>query len=48
MIFDLKRDGHLPLYEQIAVQLKSMIAGGALKVGDRLPANRDLAKTLGV
>src|SRR5882724_7788612 len=25
-----------------------MIAGGALKAGDRLPANRELAKTLGV
>jgi len=48
MIFELKRDSHIPLYAQIATQVRSMIATGTLKVGDRLPPNRELAKTLGV
>ena len=48
MIFALNRDSHIPLYNQIAIQVREMIVRGALKVGDRLPANRELAKTLGV
>ena len=48
MIFELKRDDHSPLYTQIAAQIRAMIGRGALRVGDRLPANRELAKTLGV
>lgn len=48
MIFELKREGHTPLYAQIATQVREMIGGGVLKVGDRLPANRELAKMLGV
>ena len=48
MLLALQRDSHTPLYTQIVVEVRRMIAGGALKVGDRLPANRELAKTLGV
>jgi DNA-binding transcriptional MocR family regulator len=48
MIFGLNRDSHIPLYNQIAIQVREMIIRGALKVGDRLPANRELAKSLGV
>lgn len=48
MIFELNRDSHVPLYAQIVLRVREMITGGALKVGDRLPASRDLAKTLGV
>lgn len=48
MIFELKRESHIPLYAQIATQVREMISSGALKIGDRLPANRELARTLGV
>ena len=48
MVFELQRDGHVPLYAQIVAQVRGMIANGALKVGDRLPANRELARVLGV
>ncbi|NKE66379.1 FadR family transcriptional regulator [Ramlibacter sp. RBP-2] len=36
------------LYRQIAEQLRSLIAGGEFTAGSRLPAERDLAKQLGV
>ncbi len=36
------------LYRQIAEQLRSLIAGGEFAGGSRLPAERDLAKQLGV
>lgn len=36
------------LYRQIAEQLRGLIAGGEILPGSRLPAERDLAKQLGV
>lgn len=48
MILELNRESHEPLYEQIAVQIREMIGRGALQIGDRLPANRELARSLGV
>jgi 2-aminoadipate transaminase len=48
MLLELKRDSHIPLYTQIVTEVRRKITGGALKVGDRLPANRELAKALGV
>ncbi len=36
------------LYRQIAEQLRKLIAGGEFAPGSRLPAERDLAKQLGV
>ncbi len=36
------------LYQQIADQIKALIAKGAFRVGDRLPAERELALMLGV
>lgn len=36
------------LYQQIADQIKALIAKGSFKVGDRLPAERELALLLGV
>ena len=35
-----------PIYEQITVQIKSMIMSGQLKEGDPLPSMRTLAKEL--
>ncbi|HKV39517.1 MAG TPA: PLP-dependent aminotransferase family protein [Blastocatellia bacterium] len=48
MILELDRENHLPLYAQIAGRVRDMIVSGALKIGDRLPANRELAKVLAV
>jgi 2-aminoadipate transaminase len=48
MIIELKRESHVPLYVQIVAQVRGMIESGLLKLGDRLPANRELAKHLGV
>ncbi len=36
------------LYRQIAEQLRALITGGEFKPGSRLPAERDVAKQLGV
>ena len=36
------------LYEQVTAQLRSLIASGGLKPGDRLPSERLLAEQLGV
>jgi len=36
------------LYRQIAEQLRALMAGGEFTAGSRLPAERDLAKQLGV
>lgn len=35
-----------PLYEQIAVQIKTAIMGGELKSGEAIPSVRSLAKSL--
>src|SRR5262245_14877927 len=48
MTIELDRESHIPLYAQIVTQVREMISRGALKLGDRLPANRELARTLGV
>jgi DNA-binding transcriptional MocR family regulator len=44
----LQRDSHTPLYSQIVSEVRRMISSGALNIGDRMPANRELARTLGV
>lgn len=48
MILELDRRSHAPLYTQIAAQVRQLIQQGALKIGDRLPPNRELADRLGV
>jgi 2-aminoadipate transaminase len=48
MILELDRQSHAPLYTQIAAQVRQMIQQGTLKIGDRLPPNRELAERLGV
>lgn len=48
MIIQLDRQSRIPLYVQIASQVRTMISSGVLRSGDRLPANRELARTLDV
>ncbi|HSE97529.1 MAG TPA: PLP-dependent aminotransferase family protein [Blastocatellia bacterium] len=48
MILQLNRESRIPLYVQIASQVRELIAAGRLKIGDRLPANRELARSLDV
>lgn len=47
---DLKIDKNspLPIYHQLSAQLRDMIKGGELKPGDRLPAEMDISKSLGI
>ena len=47
-MIELQRDSRIPIYMQIASQVREMISRGTLKVGDRLPANRELARQLDV
>lgn len=37
-----------PIYEQITLQIKSMIMNGTLKTGDSIPSMRSLAKSIHV
>lgn len=46
--FTVERDADLPVGVQLAWKLKSMIARGALRPGDRLPSVRELAGFAGV
>lgn len=48
MLLELNRDSHVPLYAQIVSEVRRRMNDGALKIGDRLPANRELARSLGV
>ncbi|HKS97265.1 MAG TPA: GntR family transcriptional regulator, partial [Terriglobia bacterium] len=48
MLVTLDSSLHKPLYVQIRDQIRDRIAGGGLKVGDRLEPSRELAKRLGV
>lgn len=39
----LRRDSHIAMHRQLAQQLRAAIAGGALRPGDRLPSEPELA-----
>ncbi len=43
MFLDLDPVSPVPLYQQIVEQVRSLIASGALRAGDRLPTVRELA-----
>ncbi len=44
----LNRESEIPLYEQITMQLRGVIANGHLKPGERLASTRTLARDWGV
>ena len=46
MYIRLEQSSGVPLYQQVVDQVKAMIAGGALRTGDRLPTVRELASDL--
>ncbi|MGC4105888.1 MAG: GntR family transcriptional regulator [Thermomicrobiales bacterium] len=41
------RDGPLPIYHQVAMNIEQRIAAGDWQIGERLPSERDLAETYG-
>jgi GntR family transcriptional regulator len=43
-----RRDSPIPVWAQIEESLAARIAGGELRVGDRIPAERELAQHFGV
>lgn len=45
---ELKLDQNLPIYQQIIDEFKRSIARGALKPGDRIPSQRELATMIQV
>lgn len=48
LVLSASRDGPQPMAEQVAAQLRGAMADGRLAAGERLPATRALAGTLGV
>jgi DNA-binding transcriptional MocR family regulator len=44
----IQPESHVPLYIQIRDQLRALVHSGELRVGDRIPASRELAAHLGV
>jgi GntR family transcriptional regulator len=50
MDIDIKLDttSRAPIYQQIADQIKLLVASGQLKQGDRLPTIREMASELGI
>lgn len=48
MLLKLNPDSRLPLYGQIAAAVRKAIGDGEIVPGDRLPAARDLARSLDV
>src|ERR1700689_245886 len=44
----VQRESHIPLYVQLRDQVRALVHGGNLRVGDRIPATRELAVQLGV
>ena len=44
----LQPESHVPLYIQLRDQIRALIHGGDLRLGERIPASRELASQLGV
>lgn len=43
MLFTLNPQSGIPIYRQLAEQIRRMVAGGQLQAGDELPSVRELA-----
>jgi len=48
LALQVQTETHVPLYIQIRDQLRAMVHSGELRPGDRIPASRELATSLGV
>lgn len=48
MLLQLDRNSEQPLYQQIAAAVRRAVGAGEVSGGDRLPAARDLARSLDV
>ena len=48
MVIQINRQSRIPVYLQIADQIKHLIAAGRLQPGEKLPTIRQLAADLGV
>jgi GntR family transcriptional regulator len=48
MLVRLDPSSQVPLYEQVAAQVRRSVGSGELSPGDRLPAAKDLAADTGV
>jgi GntR family transcriptional regulator len=48
MFFHVDPHNGLPIYEQIARQIKFAVAGGVLKTGELIPSVRELARELAI
>jgi GntR family transcriptional regulator len=46
MFFHIDQNNGLPIYDQIARQIKFAVAGGVLKTGELIPSVRELAREL--
>ena len=44
----IQPESHIPLYVQLRDQLRALVHSGELRLGDRIPASRELAVQLGV
>ncbi|MCM1333541.1 MAG: GntR family transcriptional regulator [Bacteroides sp.] len=44
----MKMEGGAPIYEQLCTRITELIANGTLSEGEKLPAVREVAKSLGI
>ena len=47
-MFDITIEGKQPIYEQLCAGITRLISSGALPPGEKLPAVREVAKSLGI
>ncbi len=47
-MFVMQLEGGAPIYEQLVERITGLIAGGSLKENEKLPAVREVAKSLGI
>ncbi|MGA8231982.1 MAG: GntR family transcriptional regulator, partial [Candidatus Acidiferrales bacterium] len=48
LALQLQTESRIPLYIQLRDQLRALVHSGELRLGDRIPASRELAQQLGV